>query len=311
MFLSWAQELGRAGRDGNPAKATIFYSATNIEHGGAWIKGHLNNQEHCSRILNEFSESWKYVMSDVVNQCQRSSLLNLFGEEDKELVKHPKCCDVCEFTAESVEADLSKELQILYDAIQTLGSKGELKITQWIRGSGLAWTDAYNKPCMSYENSQGHSERWWRLFIHKCHVLGVVKKELKSIIKQSQHYGIQGVISKTSKGEAVLEAGERFMVPVNTQHDPVNTKSVSSSSSRSAQQPIQAKVVKKSLRIGKGSHGVATIKKLIEDEENWKTITMKGDYQLPGTFSSAMMQKAFYTPDCTQLPQSTANPHYL
>ena len=58
-ICSWAQELGRAGRDGNPAKATIFYSATNIEHGGAWIKGHLYNQDHCSRILNEFSESWK------------------------------------------------------------------------------------------------------------------------------------------------------------------------------------------------------------------------------------------------------------
>ena len=149
-ICSWAQELGRAGRDGNPAKATIFYSTTNIEHGGAWIKGHLNNQEHCSRILNEFSESWKYVMSDVVNQCRRSSLLR---EEDKELVKHSKCCDVCEFTAESVKADLFKELQILYDAIQTLGSKGELKITQWIRGSGLAWTDTYNKLRM---NSHHH-----------------------------------------------------------------------------------------------------------------------------------------------------------
>ena len=53
-ICSWAQELGRAGRDGNPAKATIFYSATNIEHGGAWIKGHLNNQEHCTRILMNF-----------------------------------------------------------------------------------------------------------------------------------------------------------------------------------------------------------------------------------------------------------------
>ena len=36
-ICSWAQELGRAGRDGNPVKATILYSATNIEHGGAWI----------------------------------------------------------------------------------------------------------------------------------------------------------------------------------------------------------------------------------------------------------------------------------
>ena len=37
----------------------------------------------------------------------------------------------------------------------------------------------------------------------------------------------------------------------------------------------------------------------------------KSDYQFPGVFSSAVVQKAFYTPDCTQLPQSTANPHYL
>ena len=132
-ICSWAQELGRAGRDGNPANATVFYSATSIEHGGAWIKGHHNNQEHCSRVLHEFSESWKYVMSDIVNQCRRLSLLKLFGEDDvdKEVVKHPKCCDVCEHTSESeeIDQDLTKELDILYEAIQTLGSKGELKIT--------------------------------------------------------------------------------------------------------------------------------------------------------------------------------------
>ena len=68
---------------------------------------------------------------------------------------------------------------------------------------------------------------------------------------------------------------------------------------------------KKTLRTGKGSHGIATIKRLIEDEENWETIKKKSDYQFPGVFSSAVVQKAFYTPDCTQLPQSTANPHYL
>ena len=83
------------------------------------------------------------------------------------MVKHPNCCDVCELTAESTEADhdLTEELRILYDAVQTLGSKGELKITQWIKGSGLAWINAYNKSCISYGNSQGYSEKWWQLFI--------------------------------------------------------------------------------------------------------------------------------------------------
>ena len=34
-ICSWAQELRRAGRDGNPARATIFYSTTNIDYGNA------------------------------------------------------------------------------------------------------------------------------------------------------------------------------------------------------------------------------------------------------------------------------------
>ena len=77
-----------------------------------------------------------------VKYSQRLCLRNLSGEDIKDMVKHPNCCDVCELTAESTEADhdLTEELEILYDAVQTLGSKGELKITQWIRGSGLAWT---------------------------------------------------------------------------------------------------------------------------------------------------------------------------
>ena len=101
------------------------------------------------------------------------------------------------------------------------------------------------------------------------------------------------------------------MVPVSTDsHVTLSTESVSSSSSCSVQRSTHLKV-KKSLHTGKGSHGVATIKRLIEDEENWETITKKGDYQFPGVFSSAVVQKAFYTTGCTQLPQSTINPHYL
>ena len=116
---------------------------------------------------------------------------------------------------------------------------------------------------MSYGNSQGHSEQWWRLFIRK-------RMNLNQSLNKVSTMGIQGVICKTSKGEAVIENGKRFMVPVNTSHD---TDSVSSSSSRGARHPTQAKQVKKSLCTGKGSHGLATIKKLLEDEENWEIIT--------------------------------------
>ena len=91
---SWAQELGRAGRDGLPSRATIFYSMSHTEHAGAWIKGNLRNIPYCSRILQEFSKSWTYVMADFTCKCRRQVLLEIFGEtmsqKGDELVD--ECC---------------------------------------------------------------------------------------------------------------------------------------------------------------------------------------------------------------------------
>lgn len=40
-LYSWVQEFGRTGRDGQPATATCFYSALDIDHAGASIKDNL------------------------------------------------------------------------------------------------------------------------------------------------------------------------------------------------------------------------------------------------------------------------------
>ena len=52
---------------------------------------------------------------------------------------------MCEHASITQEGNFIKELEILYDAVRMLGSKGEQKITQWIRGSGLART---NRACL-------------------------------------------------------------------------------------------------------------------------------------------------------------------
>ena len=228
------------------------------------------------------------------------------GEDTECEVSGSRCCDVCGNAASLKQTDQSKELSILYDAIEMLGPKGELKITQWIRGSSLAWTDVHNKLCMSHGNSLGHSENWWRLFIRKCHVLGYVRKELKSIIKKSQHYGIQAIIAKTDLGIAAVDSGQPLILPdllTEKERKGTNARSFGASQAESSNRKI--------LCVGKGSHGVTVIKKMLLDKENWTQISSKEQYQFPGIFSTPHTHVVFYTPNCMNLPQSSSNPHFM
>ena len=53
-MASWAQELGRGGRDGEQAQATILYRSTDISHANAWVLNNLSNKACCNYILGCF-----------------------------------------------------------------------------------------------------------------------------------------------------------------------------------------------------------------------------------------------------------------
>ena len=78
-----------------------------------------------------------------------------------------ECCDVCALESFG-NSDVTKELSILHNAIEVIGQKGEIKLAQWIRGSSLPWTNAYDKKAPSYGYSTGHSEMCWRIFMRQC-----------------------------------------------------------------------------------------------------------------------------------------------
>ena len=145
----------------------------------AWIRDHVGNADYCKQLLDGYSNSWKYVMAD------REIFLDAFGEEclQNDDVQSVACCDVCKTNPQLV--NMTEELRTLVDAITVVGSKGEVKIVQWIRGSSLQWTSEYDKTTMSYGNFKGRIEIWWRKLIRQCHVMGFIEKELKSIIKKS------------------------------------------------------------------------------------------------------------------------------
>lgn len=73
------------------------------------------------------------------NDCQF-----IFGEEDTEPTSLGDCCDICK--TQTNVSDHKQELKVLIDARDVLGSKGEVKVSEWIIlcGSNISWTDIYN-----------------------------------------------------------------------------------------------------------------------------------------------------------------------
>ena len=233
-------------------------------------------------------------------------LLELFGESHSQSSESTHtCCDVCTKNQQIMQP-FNEELKILVDALRQIGQKGELKVAEWIRGSSVSWTNAYNKQAFSYGNYRGHSLDQWRLFMRQCHVLSLIKHELKSMIKGNGHYSVMGVYYPLEKSEQYINDEQRLMLPPMKHHVATAVTNKSSTST-----PEHSTSTKRK-RIGKGSNILTVVRKMLSDQENWKSLTDKRDYHFLGTFSESTKQHLYYIPDCMSLHQaSSSNPHFL
>ncbi len=320
-MLSWAQELGRAGRDGNQASATILYRKADISHANPWVMHNVANRDLCKRILAGFSNSWKYVQSDLAGICKRRVLLDMFGEEETSANATGDCCDVC-MTKKNGKYkfhNFKEELKILIDALDQVGCKGELKVSEWIRGSKIPWTEKFNKNCVSYGKHLGKSITFWRTFMRQCSVVDLVKYELKSMIKSNGLYAVNGVYYATPKGRDLVSSDDPVLLPSNREDKPGNRGSnvgasisgQSSSNSSTDRASDDSDFLVKKSRIGKGSNILNVVRKLLCEPENWLKATDKRDYQFPGVFSKPIQQHLYHTEDVSKHTQSCEDPHFL
>lgn len=126
----------------------------------------------------------------MAGKCRRCIITQAFGEpHDNALADEGQCCDVCDLQPHQLR-DCKEELDIATDAIHTLGPRGEVKLSEWIRGNKRPWMEMFKKSTKSFSNSKGHSEKWWRNFFRKCHVMGL--KEDSNMVKANQHMADEG-----------------------------------------------------------------------------------------------------------------------
>ena len=264
---AWVQESGRAGRDGNPATATIFYEEGDTDHAAAWIKDHVRNLPVRDEILKKFGESWRFIHAALAGCCRRQIITHEFGEPDCNAIgMNGLCCDVCTDLSSKELTNCKKEFEVAFDAIKQIWNKGESKLTEWIRGNTRPWMKTFNKTSRSFANPCGHSEGWWRSFFRKCHALGVLERKLCNLAKSNQHYAIMAVYAITWKGQTIINNEEPVMV-LNSEDDVVRHK----------KSPTNEKVAVRftKSRCANGGRIIDRIHELLSTKENWKNIESK------------------------------------
>ena len=133
---------------------------------------------------------------------------------------------VCENQAAYQMVDCKEEFRILDDALKQVGSKGEVKISEWVRGSKVSWTNEFDKSALSYGNHRGRDIGFWRKFLKQCHVLSLVQMKLKSLIKSSGYYAVQAVYSPSPNSGQVLNNDDSLMLPIQSSRTHDNSKSI-------------------------------------------------------------------------------------
>lgn len=112
---AYYQEIGRAGRDGNPSEAIGVYDMSNIEN----MFRHLD-AAHDIRAYTRF----RSMLALTEGGCREVSILNSFGEEG-----HPPCgrCDRCRGRYETLDDEQSRsDLKLLISVIDDCTVKSGL-----------------------------------------------------------------------------------------------------------------------------------------------------------------------------------------
>lgn len=186
------QETGRAGRDGLPSEAILYYGIGDVFKlkKMVTIEG---NPEQSNIMLKKLDQMSALCETKV---CRRKFLLNYFGEEAPVSCGN---CDIC--LTDHIKTDATIEAQKILSAVSRLQERyGTNYVIDFLRGSSTVRPD--QQGLKTYGIGKELSKDAWKQYVREMIHLGY-------LVQTSDEYPI---LKLNEKSWSILKGGERIQL---------------------------------------------------------------------------------------------------
>jgi ATP-dependent DNA helicase RecQ len=190
---AYYQEVGRAGRDGNPADVHMLYGLDDIRMRRQFITLDEGAEDHKRREHKRLDALLAYSEATT---CRRVALLTYFGEATEPCAN----CDVCIDPPTLIDG--TKEAQMLLSAVARTGEMfGAMHIIDLLRGSESEkiLTRGHDKLPV-YGVGQHHPKNFWTAFIRQVVASGYLSIDVEGY----------GGLQLTKKAETIMKDAATF-----------------------------------------------------------------------------------------------------
>nr|XP_054772443.1 uncharacterized protein LOC129280440 [Lytechinus pictus] len=144
----WVQAAGRAGRDGMPANAVIYFAEHHdLQRVKFWTKNVAVGEKIKKKA--QFKDVLLYLYTAMAGKCLQERQLAVFGEKHQSDDTRGTCCDGCEIKRNVCSVDARKEIVKIQEALTELKTLGlscvsETKLCEWLNGKERPWMGKYS-----------------------------------------------------------------------------------------------------------------------------------------------------------------------